>query len=275
MTACDELRAEVDTLIVIPNQRLLARRGQGHAADRGVRGGRRGAAQGDQGHLGPRHRARPRQPRLRRREDDHGRRRATRSWAPAARAARTARSRRRSQAVSSPLLEDVSISGATGVLLNITGGRDLTLHEVNEAVERRHRRRGRRRQRDLRRRHRPGDGRRARDHGHRDRASARRRCRLVPRRRAGRARRRGAVAMATRRRGACSTAAPRARAARPSPSRRRPASGRTSSWARRPVGAPAKASIWRPKTHTVHRPTRFGGDRDSLDMPAFIRNQQR
>ncbi len=37
------------------------------------------------------------------------------------------------QAVSSPLLEDVSISGATGVLLNITGGRDLTLHEVNEA----------------------------------------------------------------------------------------------------------------------------------------------
>ena len=37
------------------------------------------------------------------------------------------------QAVSSPLLEDVSVSGATGVLLNITGGRDLTLHEVNEA----------------------------------------------------------------------------------------------------------------------------------------------
>jgi len=37
------------------------------------------------------------------------------------------------QAVSSPLLEDVSVSGASGVLLNITGGRDLTLHEVNEA----------------------------------------------------------------------------------------------------------------------------------------------
>ncbi len=36
-------------------------------------------------------------------------------------------------AVSSPLLEDVSISGAEGVLVNITGGRDLTLHEVNEA----------------------------------------------------------------------------------------------------------------------------------------------
>jgi len=37
-------------------------------------------------------------------------------------------------AVSSPLLEDVSISGAEGVLVNITGGRDLTLYEVNEAA---------------------------------------------------------------------------------------------------------------------------------------------
>ena len=39
------------------------------------------------------------------------------------------------RAVSSPLLEDVSIHGAEGVLLNITGGRDLTLHEVNEASQ--------------------------------------------------------------------------------------------------------------------------------------------
>ncbi len=37
-------------------------------------------------------------------------------------------------AVSSPLLEDVSISGAEGVLVNVTGGRDLGLHEVNEAA---------------------------------------------------------------------------------------------------------------------------------------------
>jgi cell division protein FtsZ len=37
-------------------------------------------------------------------------------------------------AVSSPLLEDISINGAEGVLVNITGGRDLTLHEVNEAA---------------------------------------------------------------------------------------------------------------------------------------------
>ncbi len=36
-------------------------------------------------------------------------------------------------AISSPLLEDVSINGATGILLNITGGPDLTLAEMNEA----------------------------------------------------------------------------------------------------------------------------------------------
>ena len=38
------------------------------------------------------------------------------------------------KAVSSPLLEDVSIHGARGLLINITGGPDLGLHEVNEAA---------------------------------------------------------------------------------------------------------------------------------------------
>jgi cell division protein FtsZ len=37
-------------------------------------------------------------------------------------------------AVSSPLLE-ASIEGATGILLNVTGGRDIGLFEVNEAAE--------------------------------------------------------------------------------------------------------------------------------------------
>ena len=37
------------------------------------------------------------------------------------------------RAISSPLLEDISIHGAKGILINITGGADLTLHEVNEA----------------------------------------------------------------------------------------------------------------------------------------------
>jgi cell division protein FtsZ len=37
------------------------------------------------------------------------------------------------QAISSPLLEEATIEGAKGVLINITGGTDLTLYEVNEA----------------------------------------------------------------------------------------------------------------------------------------------
>ena len=38
------------------------------------------------------------------------------------------------EAISSPLLEDVSINGARGLLINITAGRDITLHEINEAI---------------------------------------------------------------------------------------------------------------------------------------------
>ncbi len=38
------------------------------------------------------------------------------------------------RAISSPLL-DVKLDGARGILFNITGGSDLTLHEVNEAAE--------------------------------------------------------------------------------------------------------------------------------------------
>ena len=37
------------------------------------------------------------------------------------------------KAISSPLLEDNAIQGARGVLLNITGGPNMTLHEINEA----------------------------------------------------------------------------------------------------------------------------------------------
>jgi cell division protein FtsZ len=38
------------------------------------------------------------------------------------------------KAISSPLLDDISIAGATSVLLNFTGGPDLKLYEVNEAA---------------------------------------------------------------------------------------------------------------------------------------------
>ena len=39
------------------------------------------------------------------------------------------------KAISSPLLEDISIHGAKGVLINVTASPDVTLQEVNEAAE--------------------------------------------------------------------------------------------------------------------------------------------
>src|SRR5260370_31221119 len=39
-------------------------------------------------------------------------------------------------AINNPLLEDVSMKGARGVLINITGGTDMTLFEVDEAANR-------------------------------------------------------------------------------------------------------------------------------------------
>ena len=38
------------------------------------------------------------------------------------------------QAINSPLLENICITGARGVLVNVTGGNDMTLHEVNAAT---------------------------------------------------------------------------------------------------------------------------------------------
>jgi cell division protein FtsZ len=36
--------------------------------------------------------------------------------------------------ISSPLLDGMNIKGARGILINVTGGSDMTLHEINEAV---------------------------------------------------------------------------------------------------------------------------------------------
>ena len=40
------------------------------------------------------------------------------------------------EAIANPLLDDVTLKGARGLLLSITGGRDLTLYEVDEAASR-------------------------------------------------------------------------------------------------------------------------------------------
>ena len=39
-------------------------------------------------------------------------------------------------AINNPLLDDVSLKGAKGILINITGGSDMTLFEVDQAAMR-------------------------------------------------------------------------------------------------------------------------------------------
>jgi len=39
------------------------------------------------------------------------------------------------QAISSPLLENIKIDGATGIIINVTGGPDLSMYEVDEASQ--------------------------------------------------------------------------------------------------------------------------------------------
>jgi cell division protein FtsZ len=39
------------------------------------------------------------------------------------------------KAISSPLLEDASINGARGVLINVTGGESMSIHEINDAAD--------------------------------------------------------------------------------------------------------------------------------------------
>ena len=60
------------------------------------------------------------------------------------------------RAISSPLLEGASVNGARGVIINVTGGPDLSLVEVSEASS-----------------HRPGSRRRGREHHFRRRRSTR------------------------------------------------------------------------------------------------------
>ena len=69
----DELHRVVDTVITIPNQRLLALAGKNTADEGRVRAGGRGPVQRRARDLGPDHDPRPHQPRLRRRPNHHER----------------------------------------------------------------------------------------------------------------------------------------------------------------------------------------------------------
>ncbi|RIL06729.1 MAG: cell division protein FtsZ [Proteobacteria bacterium] len=130
----DELHRVVDTLITIPNQRLLAVAGKNtkmkdafRLADDVLLGAVRGISDLITGHglinL-----------------DFNDVRAIMNEMGMALMGSGTAKGETRAveaarSAISNPLLEDLSMEGARGVLINFTGGLDMTLHEVEEAAK--------------------------------------------------------------------------------------------------------------------------------------------
>jgi cell division protein FtsZ len=130
----DELHRVVDTLITIPNQRLLAVAGKNtkmkdafRLADDVLQGAVRGISELITGHglinL-----------------DFNDVRAIMNEMGMALMGTGSAKGETRAveaarAAISNPLLEDLSMEGARGVLINFTGGSDMTLHEVEEAAK--------------------------------------------------------------------------------------------------------------------------------------------
>lgn len=130
----DELHRVVDTLITIPNQRLLAVAGKNtkmkdafRLADDVLQGAVRGISDLITGHglinL-----------------DFNDVRAIMNEMGMALMGTGVAKGETRAveaarSAISNPLLEDLSMEGARGVLINFTGGSDMTLHEVEEAAK--------------------------------------------------------------------------------------------------------------------------------------------
>ena len=131
-----ELQKHVDTLLVIPNQNLFRVANEKTTFADAFAHGRPGALFGRRLHHRPDGEGRPDQSRLRRRsrgharngqgDDGYGREVRRRQRASAA----------AEDAISNPLIDDSSMKGAKGVLISITGGKDLTLYEVDAAATR-------------------------------------------------------------------------------------------------------------------------------------------
>ncbi len=132
-TGIDELRAAVDTLIVIPNQRLLSVAGESMSlADAFKRADEvlLNAVQGISDLITVHGLVNVDFADVRTIMAEQGM-----ALMGTGRASGPGRAVEAMQAaISSPLLEDVTLDGAMGLLVNITGGSTLTLHEVDEAV---------------------------------------------------------------------------------------------------------------------------------------------
>jgi cell division protein FtsZ len=132
-TGIEELRAAVDTLIVIPNQRLLSVAGESMSlADAFKRADEvlLNAVQGISDLITVHGLVNVDFADVRTIMAEQGM-----ALMGSGRASGPGRAVEAMQAaISSPLLEDVTLDGAMGLLVNITGGSTLTLHEVDEAV---------------------------------------------------------------------------------------------------------------------------------------------
>ena len=129
----EELRECVDTVITIPNERLLATIGRTTSLNDAFTNADDVLQAGDTGDLGPDPGARDDQSRLRRRQDDHaghgpgdhghghGGRREPRDG------------RRQRRHLQSAARRRVGARAPRGVIINVTGGPDLSLIEVSEA----------------------------------------------------------------------------------------------------------------------------------------------
>jgi cell division protein FtsZ len=129
----EELQAAVDTLIIIPNERLLSVAGQATTmldAFRRVDEVLLNAVQGISDLIVIHGFINVDFADVRTVMHDMGRALMGTGYAAGDRKALEAAQ----QAISSPLLEDATIAGATGILINITGGPDLTLSEIHESA---------------------------------------------------------------------------------------------------------------------------------------------
>ena len=130
----EALAEEVDTLIVVPNERLLTVLARETTMVEAFQVADDVLRQGVQGISELITLPGPDQPRLRRRAHDDARRRPGAARHRHGHRRDAGRSHAAERAVSSPLLE-TSVDGARSILLSITGGPDLALLEVSEAAK--------------------------------------------------------------------------------------------------------------------------------------------
>ena len=119
-----------------PQSESVPHRHRPHDVCRGLRAGRPGALFRHRLHRRPDRQGRADQPRPCRRQDGAGRHGHRHDGHGRGRPASSAPSLPPRRPIVNPLLDDTSLKGAKSLLLSITGGRDLTLWEVDEAANR-------------------------------------------------------------------------------------------------------------------------------------------